>query len=604
MPINYEKSAFMMGIYFNDAQYLRNKAQALGWSEDATRNAISASGLSLKEHFMRYGAFERSANGGYGINPSDYFNVDKYYEEKAGSSSASAKQNMMNSFQASNVDPVTHYSWYGFHEGYVPRPVNMVSKAYYSSIRPVSGDMNIDPLLYTSSRIDWNAYGAKNNTNTLYYTCAKTQPPEITGELGTLRNFRATTNVQDSAVDDAMRYLQRITGINFVKTTDQNRANIVFVASDHSHGTFGTSPVDESKNKAFITITPDRPNWLSGPGRNTLLHELAHAIGLKHGEMWLTSDDNGATRYPAGITKGHTIILSTNIIEPVWYYPTYSSDYYSPYDVMALNYLFGGDGLNMSKGLLYRGPRSLSAYDTSEDPADALHDPDLPSAAASSIAPDTGALLDEESYLQAKLDQMQETDPAYTKEQLVQDLDNAGLDAVSHYLLYGWSEGILLAETEQDGELVLVADYAPSGQPEVENQALPENDSPAQADTPSASPSDDTPSATNDAPPVPAEALLEIDLSCIPLLDVDPDLDAMLDMVSYMQAKLEQMQQDNPEYTGAELAQAFSEAGMDAFTHFLEYGHSEGIILAGVPQDDSVVFTAVFDAELAACASV
>ena len=124
-----------------------------------------------------------------------------------------------------------------------------------------------------------------------------------------------------------------------------------------------------------------------------------------------------------------------------WYDATNSELYFSPYDLMALNYLYGGDGLNGQKGLVYGlAPASLAATLDSDQAY--------------------GVTLDDDSYMQAKLAQMQSTDSTYTSERLAQAFTDAGFqDAASHYLAHGQYEGISLSGVQQDDIIVLMAEY-------------------------------------------------------------------------------------------------------------------------------------------------
>ena len=69
-------------------------------------------------------------------------------------------------------------------------------------------------------------------------------------------------------------------------------------------------------------------------------------------------------------------------------------------------------------------------------------------------------MLDTESYMAAKLQQMQAGDPEYTEAMLVEAFASAGLDAVAHYEAHGQYEGISLVGVVQDADIVFVAEYS------------------------------------------------------------------------------------------------------------------------------------------------
>lgn len=50
--------------------------------------------------------------------------------------------------------------------------------------------------------------------------------------------------------------------------------------------------------------------------------------------------------------------------------------------------------------------------------------------------------FDTAAYMNAKLAEMQKGDPAYTMEMLVKDFQDAGLDPIQHYEMYGKAEGL------------------------------------------------------------------------------------------------------------------------------------------------------------------
>ena len=55
---------------------------------------------------------------------------------------------------------------------------------------------------------------------------------------------------------------------------------------------------------------------------------------------------------------------------------------------------------------------------------------------------DPSQYFDTSAYMEAKLAEMQATDPGYTKEQLAQAFTDAGLNPIEHYLLYGKDENL------------------------------------------------------------------------------------------------------------------------------------------------------------------
>lgn len=122
--------------YFNEAQYLQNKTDALNASgafvtvED-TANAIAAAGMMPWDHFRLCGAFEFNANGEIGIDPSAAFDTSRYYEQKqvmcAVNGDFYTTEQLAEVFRAVGLDPLTHYALCGQAEGMTPYPVTSLA---------------------------------------------------------------------------------------------------------------------------------------------------------------------------------------------------------------------------------------------------------------------------------------------------------------------------------------------------------------------------------------------------------------------------------------------------------------------------------------------
>lgn len=126
-------------VYFDEEQYLQNKADALNaysepfsqkyWS-DTVRTAFQNAGMTPLQHFMYFGAFEKNAQGGIGIDPSAAFDVSAYFTAKAEQLTAMGQpysaEGVAQAFQSMGLDPVTHFAAHGFAEGLAPQPVGTV----------------------------------------------------------------------------------------------------------------------------------------------------------------------------------------------------------------------------------------------------------------------------------------------------------------------------------------------------------------------------------------------------------------------------------------------------------------------------------------------
>jgi len=231
---------------------------------------------------------------------------------------------------------------------------------------PFSGLNHIDALLDKGP--DWN-FLSNSNANVLYYTFSTASGNE-TGKTGQ-EMFSAG---QQAAARTAFTYLQQVTGIEFRETGTGTAAQIHLASMDldgqfttglcswqASYRSFPNGTLSEYSASAYVYL--DNANWRhitdnltpGTQGYETLLHELGHAIGLKHpfeaeaGEVALPGhEDNTA----------NTIMSYTGAGGP---YRTFQ-----PYDIAALNWLYGGDGLRGALGMNGSGARYLTGTAKSE----------------------------------------------------------------------------------------------------------------------------------------------------------------------------------------------------------------------------------------------
>ncbi len=376
------KSAFIKSVYFNETEYLQNKAAQLNvtkfegrtnWTVASTKQAIQNAGISVWDHFNRYGAFEQAADGGCGIDPSKYFDLDKYYTEKIAQcardeGTSYTKQSLMNTLKGAGLTPLEHFARYGYMEDLAPRQ-NMAAKNYYDSVSAVSSDSTIAALQWKGT-IDWNKVGAQYKSNTMLYTYAQSLPQDLVPYK--LKDFQKLNANQKAGITTALEYLHDLTGIDFVYTSDANAANMTFLSAYPTPGATpdvpGADPYPRGiagitfnfpTTKSYVAVTPSisEPqfsgfnSWTKGSAAYpTLIHEIGHALGLDH--------PNGN---PYSSNKIYSTMSYVEASADQWYYTTNSDDYYSPQDLMALNYLYGSDGLNGNQGLVYKGSFGAAA---------------------------------------------------------------------------------------------------------------------------------------------------------------------------------------------------------------------------------------------------
>jgi hypothetical protein len=217
---------------------------------------------------------------------------------------------------------------------------------------PTTGLNHIDALLDTGP--DWNflTNAAGDAIATLTYTFSILSGNE-SGQSGQ----EAFTLSQQAMTRTAFDYISKLTGIQFVETvnganaqihlcnTDLQGANVTGLCSWHSSYGYepGTNLLKTYDADAYVYL--DNVEWYAqnrnldpgSRGYETLLHELGHALGLKHpfdDSIHLPSSQDNTSYTLMSYTESGS-----------------ARSVYSPYDVAALNWLYGSDGLGGALGI-------------------------------------------------------------------------------------------------------------------------------------------------------------------------------------------------------------------------------------------------------------
>lgn len=215
---------------------------------------------------------------------------------------------------------------------------------------PSSGLNHIDALLDRGPGWNWLTPGR----NVIYYTFSLAAPN--LSDANSVTNTGAFNAAQEAAARAALAYAGQLTGIVFTATTDASAADLHFsVGNLDGQGTTGLcstatsysfSPVGNTvtayNSDAWIYL--DNVEWFeenNNPaagtqGYETLLHEIGHALGLKH-------PFEDAVRLPSDKDNTDYTLMSYTHVGP-------DRSVYSPYDIAALMFLYGGDGLGGSLG--------------------------------------------------------------------------------------------------------------------------------------------------------------------------------------------------------------------------------------------------------------
>lgn len=222
-----------------------------------------------------------------------------------------------------------------------------------------SGDHRVDALLGFSAV--WNFW--PDGRNTLYYTFDTSAGSIIDNETQQpVTTFNAS---QQQATHQILQYVSSITGIVFSQVSRSSLADVHFAATNLAGNTTAglTSSFYDyrtNQNDILTQLNAETLVYLDnveyadinqnpvagGTGYEVLLHEIGHMLGLGHPfetdyalPAWEDNTDNTVMSYTdRGVTKSQ----------------------FQSYDLLALDWLYGRDGLGGSWGLNSTHGPSLS----------------------------------------------------------------------------------------------------------------------------------------------------------------------------------------------------------------------------------------------------
>ena len=146
---------------------------------------------------------------------------------------------------------------------------------------------------------------------------------------------------------EALAAVSSITGIVFAETTDTSKANLFFGEANLGGDTAGVTymPMYVDGNLTSEIFIDNRDYHTMDASSDTqwyevLLHEVGHAMDLKH-------------PFEGSITLSSSLDNTENTLMSYTSAPTSTSfyDHYQKYDILALQFLYGNDGLGGQQGI-------------------------------------------------------------------------------------------------------------------------------------------------------------------------------------------------------------------------------------------------------------
>lgn len=178
--------------------------------------------------------------------------------------------------------------------------------------------------------------------HTMYY-CFLQEPPSYFDAMD-LNGFKPFTEEQKAFVREAMAYIETVANLRFVETNQPEQRDVIAFSNNLQNGSSGYAdfPGDlPFSSDVHIDYSEDSPGALTPRDGTyaayTLIHELGHALGLRH--PFAIADANGNLADPPFL-EGAEDSSSWSVMS----YQALDKDFhprFGRFDIAALQYLYG-----------------------------------------------------------------------------------------------------------------------------------------------------------------------------------------------------------------------------------------------------------------------
>ena len=178
------------------------------------------------------------------------------------------------------------------------------------------------------------------SAKTFQYAFPSTLPSYTTAKEDAV-GFASFSSIQIAQVEKALTYIASLINVNFQKTTNAAALNTLSFANNQQTDSAGyaMAPGDAfGDSDLFFDINASNAKFADGTyGALTLIHEIGHALGLKH--PFSAEQAGGGLAdppyLPTADDKTTWTVMSYNDSSAQYYLQ------YSPFDIAALQYIYG-----------------------------------------------------------------------------------------------------------------------------------------------------------------------------------------------------------------------------------------------------------------------